>query len=74
MRNNLVVDKMIVFIEKILRYTQGMTSDEFVESDIVVDACVFNISQLGELSNQIDEEFEESHPEIPELKNMLEIL
>lgn len=65
MRNNLVVDKMIVLIEKILRYTQGMTRDEFVESDIVVDACVFNISQLGELSNQIDEEFEESHPEIP---------
>ncbi|MCR5700888.1 MAG: DUF86 domain-containing protein [Lachnospiraceae bacterium] len=32
---------------------------------MLVDACVFNLSQLGEVSNKIENEFEEKHPEIP---------
>jgi uncharacterized protein with HEPN domain len=32
---------------------------------MAVDACVFNLSQLGELANRITEDFEEKHPEIP---------
>lgn len=32
---------------------------------MLVEACVFNLGQLGEAANRIDEEFEEEHPEIP---------
>ena len=32
---------------------------------MLVEASVFNLGQLGEVSNKIDEEYEEEHPEIP---------
>ena len=32
---------------------------------MLIDACVFNLSQLGEVANRIDSEFEKTHPEIP---------
>ena len=32
---------------------------------MLVEACVFNLGQLGEVANKIEEEYEEAHPEIP---------
>lgn len=34
----------------------------------MVEACVFNLSQIGELVNKLDKEFIESYPEIPWFK------
>lgn len=39
--------------------------DSFSENDMLVEACVFNLGQLGEVANKIEEEYEEAHPEIP---------
>ena len=30
-----------------------------------MEACVFNLSQIGELANKIDKDFEENNPSIP---------
>jgi uncharacterized protein with HEPN domain len=65
MRNDLVVEKMIQTIEKILIYSDGLTYDTFADNNLVIDACVFNLSQLGELANKVDEEFEQKHTDIP---------
>jgi uncharacterized protein with HEPN domain len=65
MRNDLVVEKMIQTIERIQRYCTGLTYDTFIDNDMVVDACVFNLSQLGELANRVTEDFEEKHSEVP---------
>lgn len=65
MRNDLAVAKMIQIIEKILHYTHGLDFESFSSNDMTVDACVFNLGQLGEIANKIDAEFEESHPQIP---------
>jgi uncharacterized protein with HEPN domain len=65
MRNDLVVEKMLQLIEKIQSYCEDVTYETFSANDMLVEACVFNLSQLGELSNRIDEKFEEEHPEIP---------
>jgi uncharacterized protein with HEPN domain len=65
MRNDLVVEKMIQTIERILGYCTGLTYDTFIDKDMVVDACVFNLSQLGELANRVTEDFAEKHHEIP---------
>ena len=32
---------------------------------MLIEACVFNLSQLGELANKIDEEYEKAHSDIP---------
>lgn len=31
----------------------------------MVEACIFNLSQIGELANKIDTDFEENNPSIP---------
>ena len=65
MRNNVIIDKMIDIIEKLQSYVGENDYNSFSGNDMLVDACVFNLSQLGEVANRIDSEFEEAHPEIP---------
>lgn len=65
MKNDIVVSKMLVYIEKVLSYVAGMTYLEFEKNDMVVEACVFNRSQLGELANKVDSEFQQLHSNIP---------
>ena len=65
MRNDLVVGKMIEIIDKLRGYVDGNDFDSFSGNDMLIDACVFNLSQLGEVANRVDEDFEEAHPEIP---------
>lgn len=65
MRNEQIVGKMIGIIEKLQVYVDGHDYESFAEDDMMVEACVFNLGQLGEIANKIDDEYEESHPEIP---------
>lgn len=65
MRNDLVIEKMITLIEKIQTYCLKLNYSSFSQNDMLIEACIFNINQLGEISNKIDEKFEQAHPEIP---------
>lgn len=65
MKNDIVISKMLVYIEKVLNYVDGMTYSEFEKKDMVVEACVFNLSQLGELANKVDLEFQQMHSNVP---------
>ena len=65
MRNDLVIVKMIEIIEKLQGYIGSNDYVAFAGNDMLIDAIVFNLSQLGEVANRIDEDFEEDHPEIP---------
>ena len=57
MKNDVIISKMINYVEKILKYTDGMKYSEFESKDMVVEACVFNLSQLGELANKVEKIF-----------------
>lgn len=65
MKNDVIVEKMLGYIEKVLRYTQNMDYDSFIKQEVVLEACVFNLSQLGELAGKIDNEYRTAHKEIP---------
>ncbi|MCD7863678.1 MAG: DUF86 domain-containing protein [Lachnospiraceae bacterium] len=65
MKNEIVLSKMLGYITKIQKYTANMTYEEFVADELVLEACIFNLSQLGELSNKPDAAFKASHAEIP---------
>ena len=58
-------EKIIKYISKILDYTKGIEYDAFISNSILVEACVFNLRQIGELANKIDKEFEERNSSIP---------
>ena len=65
MKNKIIVEKILKYISKVLAYTKDTEYDAFISNSILVEACVFNLSQIGELANKIDKDFEESNPSIP---------
>ncbi len=42
-----------------------MDQKQFAENPLVVDACVFNLSQIGELVAKVTDDFEKSNTDIP---------
>lgn len=65
MKNKIIVEKILKYISKVLDYTKETEYDDFINNSILVEACVFNLSQIGELANKIDKDFEENNPSIP---------
>ena len=48
--------KMIEYIDKAIKYTNGYTFEKFSIDDKTIDATVFSISQIGELVKNISRE------------------
>ncbi len=65
MRNEIIVGKLIAYISKLQSYCAGLTYEEFKNDTKLVEACVFNLSQMGELANRIDADFAQRHKDIP---------
>ena len=56
--------KMIEYIDKALKYTDGCDLDSFSANEEEVDATVFVISQIGELVKNISKDTMEKYPNI----------
>ncbi len=65
MKDRRIILKIISYINSILDYTSNVDYIEFRNNGMMVEACVFNLSQIGELVNKIDKEFISKHPQIP---------
>lgn len=65
MRNDIIVGKLIGYTDKVLNYCEGISYEEFCKDSKLVEACVFNLSQMGELANRVDDAFADAHPSIP---------
>src|SRR5207245_1816997 len=52
-------------IEKIERYTSGMTRETFVADEKTVDAVVRNLEIIGEAVKRLPGDFKQAHAEIP---------
>lgn len=52
MRNDIIVSKMLNYINKIFFYIKSLNYEDFINQDVIVEACVFNLSQLGELATR----------------------
>uniref|UniRef100_UPI00404845FD HepT-like ribonuclease domain-containing protein n=1 Tax=Algoriphagus sp. TaxID=1872435 RepID=UPI00404845FD len=50
--------------EKILKYTKGLSFEDFLADDKTIDALVRNFEIIGEASLRIDEDFRFEHPQI----------
>lgn len=64
MRNEVVVQKLVSYIDKIMDYCDGKGYESFIADTKLVEACVFNISQMGELVRKLDTTFTTVHEEI----------
>lgn len=60
-----LLELLIKYSEKILRYSDGITCEEFTSSEMIYDACVLNFINIGEVCKEISAELKSKHPEIP---------
>lgn len=65
MKNKKIISKMITYIDKIASYCEGKQYSDFEENTLLVEACVFNLSQLGELVNKLDANFISNNKSVP---------
>lgn len=65
MKDKQQIEKIVNCINKILQYTEGVSHEEFEANSMLVEACVFNLSQIGELANKVSSEFQDTNPSIP---------
>ncbi len=68
MKNQKIILKIINYIDSILKYTDNVDYTGFKNNSMMVEACVFNLSQIGELVNRLDSEYISNHPEVPWFK------
>ena len=56
---------ILTCIDKVLCYSAEKDYDSFSGNSMLVEACVFNLSQIGELCHTMSSEFTTAHPEVP---------
>lgn len=62
--SDLLLSDMKEAAEKILKYTQGLSFEDFLADDKTIDAVVRNFEIIGEASLRIDEDFRLENPQI----------
>ena len=62
--SGLLVEDIWESIEKIDRYTVGMTQDSFQSDEKTTDAVVRNLEIIGEAAARLPEDFTDQHSEI----------
>lgn len=59
-----MIEDILESAYKILRYTSGMTFDQFSADDRTVDAVARNFEIIGEAANRLSPEFKANHQDI----------
>jgi len=60
-----VLDKIKAYAAQAIRFAENMDFDGFSEDIKTIYACVFNLSQIGELVGKLSAEFVQSAGHIP---------
>ena len=58
------LDDILEAIEKIEKYTKGMAYENFVKSDLVIDAVVRNLEIIGEAVKSLSSEIKRKYTKI----------
>lgn len=59
------IDDILEALDKIKRFTEGMTREEFRDDEKTVDAVLRNFEVVGEATKNIPDEIRQQHDEIP---------
>jgi uncharacterized protein with HEPN domain len=59
------LEHILSAIDRVLRYTKGITYEELVSNDMMYYEVVKNIEIMGEAANMLTNEFVSAHPETP---------
>ena len=59
-----LLEDIMLAIEKIGRYTSQMDHDAFLRNDLVIDGVARNLEIIGEAVRQLPKDFKSAHPQI----------
>ena len=60
----LYLEDMLESCQRILRYTNRFTVEQFIQNDLVYDAVLRNIEIIGEAAKHIPDDIQQEHAEI----------
>lgn len=60
-KNIIILEKIKNYCCSILKYTNEIDYEEFLGNSMLIEACVFNFSQIGELVKIIDKQIIEKY-------------
>jgi uncharacterized protein with HEPN domain len=64
-KDKLAVQGILESIRKIKQYTKSIkTAEELRKDELVIDACLINLVNIGEMVNRLSDEFIEAHSSI----------
>lgn len=53
------------FCANAMRYTDGLSQDQFLGNDLIVDAVLRNLELLGEAAKKVPADVQQCHPVVP---------
>lgn len=65
MKDKSIIAKMYQYTIKLIDYSSGYTYECFIADTKLVEDCVFNLIQLGELCRIAEDSLLQAYPEIP---------
>lgn len=61
-KDEIILKKILKYIEEIKDFINGYTHEDFNKDRKTINACVFDLSQIGELAGKISDEVIEQNP------------
>lgn len=61
-KDNIILTKILKYISELRDFIDGYTKEQFISDKKTINACVFNLSQIGELAGKISEETINTNP------------
>lgn len=65
MKEKVILEKIKDYAVQAIQFKDDMTFEEFSNDFKTISACVFSLSQIGELVSRLDVEFVEANSQIP---------
>lgn len=61
-KDNIILIKILKYIDELHEFINGYTYDSFAKDKKTINACVFNLSQIGELVGKVSKELINKNP------------
>ena len=61
-KDNTILIKILNYINELQEFIKGYNQEKFNKDKKTINACVFNLSQIGELTGKLSKEIIEKNP------------
>ena len=64
MKDKIILEKILKYISELEEFIKDYTQESFQNDRKTINACVFNLSQIGELAGKVSNEIINEYPKI----------